>query len=527
MLGATGRTMKISRLTLFVCTFLAMPALLPAQETKLTNCRSLEAAGNYVGPDEVLDGERVCKKAKPGDISTAKPENTKPVSTVISDAAPVSVAEAARANAAAKAAARKVPAETEPQPANPEQKVISPAGEPVKPPSPSATPAPIPSPETAVPPSAPTQSTRPADPIAAAPAPAVAPLPVESRSAPAEPSSPAAKPPEVVTPEPVKPSPEPAAPPAAPPDSVAPASESPAPVAARAPVPQPASQPTDEPGPAFISVVAPVVKVQPATAAAGPSSPVPRAAPAAPVRLHRDAPVAPGTPSEPPEIDYGFSDANAVEAPRPASDGSAGARSSAQTSSHGVQLGGFGNTPNAAAQATGANPQPAMSEAKSACAKNITIGNLRDGKLSLGAAPWAENWIARNQKRLENVCFLAAPVKGARNYLVVFYTAPGSGRGRGGTGMPLPDATGGAGDFTAKDGSTWHYAAERSDTAAAPSSDGGLTQVWYATAYTEEGTPVAERWPDSSKPAEEERVEDLLNAMVEDLRKLGESENRN
>ena len=45
----------------------ALPALLCAQEPKLTNCRTLEAAGNFVGPDEVIVNDLVCQKAKSGE----------------------------------------------------------------------------------------------------------------------------------------------------------------------------------------------------------------------------------------------------------------------------------------------------------------------------------------------------------------------------------------------------------------------------------------------------------------------------
>jgi hypothetical protein len=159
---------------------------------------------------------------------------------------------------------------------------------------------------------------------------------------------------------------------------------------------------------------------------------------------------------------------------------------------------------------------------------NITLGSLRDEKLELVTPKWAEQWIAKNQKRMANICFSAAPMKGVKNYLIVFYIAPANGAGQNNASppMPLPDARG-AGGFTARDGSTWHYAVERiadsADAAQQSASEGSgeAGQVWYATAYTEEGVAVAERWPESPKRGDQARAsEDLLNALVKDLRKF-------
>jgi hypothetical protein len=159
---------------------------------------------------------------------------------------------------------------------------------------------------------------------------------------------------------------------------------------------------------------------------------------------------------------------------------------------------------------------------------NITLGSLRDEKLALVTPKWAEQWIAKNQKRMANICFSAAPMKGVKNYLIVFYIAPANGavEKNASPSMPLPDARS-AGGFTARDGSTWHYAVERiadsADAAHQSASKGSdeAGQVWYATAYTEEGVPVAERWPESPKRGDEARAsEELLNAVVEDLGKL-------
>jgi hypothetical protein len=473
--------MKISRLAFSVCAVLAIPLLLPAQETKLVNCRSLEAAGNFVGPDEVIDGDRVCKKAEPGEVTTAKPEPEKPAPAAnpIPNVQPVSVAEAARANAAAKAAAKKAAPDKDQQASKPVQKEEVAANQPAKADVPTpASAAKVPNPASATPPGEPAKA-----PESVVAAPAAQPAAVATASS-------------------------------ATPVSVSPPSAAPAPAPASVSAPPVPASTEEASSPAFTSAVAPVVKVQPTAAsssAVAAVSATAAAAPAPPVRIHRDAPVAPGTPSEAPEIDHGFSDANAVQTPAPSANGISTAQA-AQTSAHNVQLGGF-------EKSDGKSSAP--EQAASTCAKNITLSTLRDGQLSLASPAWAGKWIANNQSRLPNVCFSPAPVKGAKNYLIVFYAAPGNGQSGGTASMPLPDGSGGAGDFTTKDAS-WHYSAERAGTTSAATSDASsLTQVWYATAYTETGAPVAERWPNSSKPADAQQAsQDLLNAVVEDLRKL-------
>jgi hypothetical protein len=190
-----------------------------------------------------------------------------------------------------------------------------------------------------------------------------------------------------------------------------------------------------------------------------------------------------------------------------------------------VRVGGFDKPESA--NALGGGATEAQPEQRADCALNITLGSLRDEKLELVTPKWAEQWIAKNQKRIANICFSAAPIKGVKNYLIVFYIAPANGAGPNNASppLPLPDARG-AGGFTTTDGSTWQYASERiADSAAAQQSrsegSGEAGQVWYATAYSEQGVPVAERWPESPKRGDEARAsEDLLNAVVEDLRKF-------
>jgi hypothetical protein len=495
----------MNRLAIVVPILIAMPALLAAQEAKLVNCRSLEAAGNFVGPDEVLDGDRVCKKSKPSDLSTAaKPESAKPAVPAATE--PVSVAEAARANAIAKAVAKKsdsakdAPLEKPAPKAETSVAAVQAPAKPAPPVAPVAPPVPTAPRVQAVAP--PAQSTAPPQPaVVAAPSPA----PVTPASTPVPAAS---------APPPAKPAPvQPAAPTSQPVTTSAPSNPTPAaaPVAAASPAAPPVEEQPS--APTFGSAVAPravsaASPVQKSTVAAVSES-------APPVRIHRDAPVAPGTPSEAPEIDHGFSDANAVEAPASETTGAANTKRAAAVSTHAVQAGAF-DSPRATNAASQTAVQPV---AATDCAKNITLGNLQNGSLTVGAPAWAEKWIAKNQNRLNSVCFSATPQRGARNFLIVFYTAPSNGQGAS-SAMPLPDSASGTGDFTTKGGSAWHYASGP-DAAPAAESSVAITQIWYATAYTELGAPVAERWPDSSKHGDEERAsEDLLNSLVDDVNKL-------
>jgi len=491
----------------------ALPGLLYAQEPKLVNCRSLEAAGNFVGPDEVLSGDQVCRKLKPGETAPAKVEAPKPVpGAVISDSDTLSVAEAAKASA----------------------KKRTPAAETgsAKPPSPAGTNV-VPEPVPASPASPPAAATaQPAESVTSAP-------PVPPATPP--PAVQAWPPPPAVASEPVSPAP-PAQPP--PPDA-RPNNPVPAPAPAATVQPAPSSEPVaPEPAP---TVAPPPAPVSGATAPV--STPAPSAPAATPVRVRRDAPVAEGTPSSPPEKDYGFSDANAVEtAAPPAAPENSTPRESDENAERKVQVGAFAaprDVPQAGEQEHSSNFQPGdidgFQEGQRAdCTKNITLGSLRNEKLVLGTPGWAQKWVDKNQNRLQTICFSATPMRKAQNFLIVFYTAPPNtaGQANANASMPVPDESkpGGVGSFTTKYGSTWHYAVDRNvgvtvltqDDADEPHSQ---EPVWYATAYTEDGVPVAERWPEQERHASpgndnkaraesERRAEELLSAVVDDLRKM-------
>jgi hypothetical protein len=456
---------------LCLCFIAAMPSLLSAQETKVVNCRTLEAAGNFVGPDEVLDGDKVCQKLKPGAKDPAKPEPPKPLpGAIVSGDEPMSVAEAA-------AKGKKATTDT------------GAAEKTAAAPEPAAAPAP-------------------------APVPSVAPVTTVSKPAEPETSAPMAVPVAPI-PTPVKP-------------EIASPLTKPSQGEQAAAATQRAQEPTD---PAAAA----------APSASAPSAPSPVSA-TPPRPIHRDAPVAPGTPSAPPEKDNGFSDANAVERPAPAATESRGARTGSQSSGRALQVGAFDKAP-AASQIPNGVPggiDETQKRQRTECAKNVTVGSLRDEKLVLGAPEWAEQWIAKNQKTTPNLCFAAAPLREAKNYLIVFYILPAN---QSIAAMPMPESTptGGAGAFTAKPGSTWRYAAEGKDGVPALTPDEGEPhsegQVWYATAYTEDGMAVAERWPEQPKragnrneknPTKEQSAhqgtgnvpEELLSEILEDLKKL-------
>jgi hypothetical protein len=453
---------------LFVVWLIAViPALLSAQETKLVNCRTLEQAGNFVGPNEVIDGNMVCQKAKPGDKDAAKPELAKPQPDVDISAGPsVSVAEAARAN-------RKKQAESKQNLATAPVAVAAPtavASKPITEPA-----------AAAAGPGAPEMVRN--------PVPAAAPAPVAT----------------VVSP--------PEAEPNATPPAKVPASE---PLAAREP-PAKDAVPVREPTPPAAA---------PAPAQPAPTQPVATAAsvPASqPMRIKRDAPVAAGTPSEPPEKDYGFSDVNAVEPSKPASAptrSAPGVRAPPAARAE-VRMGAFNKpkeAPDAAAQSQRTNSVAGETAGlhegqRPECTKNITLGSLKDEKLALGTPGWAETWIGKNQKALPSVCFSATPMRGARNYLIVFYIMPAGGNSNAAT--PMPDSAS-AGAFTAQNGSMWRYTGDASTSGGTKELSQG--QVWYATAYTEDGVAVAEQWPEEAKRSDNQRVsEELLSGIVEDL----------
>jgi hypothetical protein len=671
------------RRLLLLSLFATMPALVCGQEARLINCRSLEAAGNFVGPDEVVVDDLVCQKVKPGaaSASAAKPQPPKPLpGVVISDTEPVNVVEAAKASTKRVAAAVEANAEKAAVTSAPESATPAPAAssEVVAEPEPAnggpetensgvqtmsvAEAARVNAkriaeaetvaekPEAAPSGGAPAAST----PVSSTPtrADAVAkPQPVESRKAErAEPpvASPPAPDPAPVQPPPAEVSSSPA--------THVPTRTEPAPVPAEV-TPAPASPSTAEPAPEPVNEIVitsapshettasaptPVTSAKPAPPTAEPapepaneivipSAPSREAAAPAPTpatpavqptvqpdaaagKVASPAEVAPAPATQPaaaeaPAVEKAsaFYDANApktssnrpavslgvVSAPpaaaavSPADESPANAPANAATeaapaeSSDAQTVWPGRDDANAVRErvietGTFALPkeapdlhQPAHSKQIAAsvedgfqegqrpeCTKNITMGGLKGEKLVLGTPGWAANWVERNQKRMLQICFSDTPMPGARNYLIVFYTAAAASNGstivNPAAPPPQPQESSlaaGVGTFTTSYGSTWHYFYDRNvgttvnSNVDADQPQSKPDQVTYATAYTEEGVPVAQHWrgapkkqikvnpndPDVRKESKKERhaleemehVSDaLLSQMVEEIEKL-------
>jgi hypothetical protein len=588
------------RRLLFFGLLALFPGVVSAQESKLVNCRTLEAAGNFVGPDEVIVDDMVCQKVKAGSDAAAKPQSQKPViGTVISDAPADSVVGAAKA--AEKRVAERRELEAAKNAAVPAVVNAAPATEPA-PAAQNASPAVAPA-ETTEAPSEPSREPRAAaatattgaapEPAAAAPTPAVP--AVEPAVTPAPEPAPAAMPiapaqaakSEVAAP--VEPARQLAAPSAAEakPESAAPLEIVLSSAPANAPAPQSAEPKTEAPAE---PTAAPATA--PATASA--AEPVP----AAPASAPRGAPTAAAESREAtsPASSTGFYDVNApkdgARATPPPNTGFATAEqvnsglapgastipTSGETAAsespeplhttiaaarvdfdedrdRSVKLGDFAKPRDAAPDpSTEHRTSVDASEAdgfqdrqRPECTKNITLGGLQGEKLVLGVPSWAAKWIEKNEKRMPQICFSETPMKGARNYLIVFATPGGADNGKDIADAAVHPEKGssaaGVGTFTTSFGSTWHYAYDRNvgttvlteDDADEPYSKPG--QLLYATAFTEEGVPVTQRWPgqpkQETKPTEKnakklkgemqalEHVSDeLLGQLVEDIEKL-------
>ena len=612
------------RRLLFLPLFAALPALLCAQQPKLINCRTLEAAGNFVGPDEVIVDDLVCQKAKPGAQTNVSSQVPKPIpGVVISGGDSGNVVDAAKAAsqrvAAAKDAIREKvgqageqvtpavpPAEATPSSAPDEAPATPPpAAAEAAPPAPQQPPlepaaavtTSVPQPQAPPDNSANASKSEPAGATETSMTPA-APEGAISRKTPTYPttSEPSAKSEAAPVAAPLQPAAAPEPPAASEPESAPPRPAATAPPAANpaeTPAPaQPASAP--EPPPAEAGASPEIVlkssstSEQPAPAnTPPPAAETPSSAPSATPTAEAPKPAEAAAPAGA----TGFYDANAganvVTNPRPGDPANApaaeprerseaelaavaAAKSAAEEAEESlrapdpnlprervVETGAFaepkevGPDPSTLAHKTTFHPgdiEGFEEGHRAGCTKNITIAGLKGEKLVLGTPGWAERWIEKNQKRMPEMCFSDTPMTTAKNYLIVFYTAPSNTNA---TQVADPTATpqgapaGGVGAFTLSYGSTWHYAQERNvgvtvltrDEADEPQAE--LGKVWYATAYTEEGVPVSEHWPEKAKKpvhvdekdtkskkarearAEMERVsDDLLDQMVGDIAKL-------
>jgi len=183
----------------------------------------------------------------------------------------------------------------------------------------------------------------------------------------------------------------------------------------------------------------------------------------------------------------------------------------------------------------------------STCIKNVSLGSMDKEKLFLAIPEWALKWYEKNQKRFPGICFSDSLMAGARNYLVVFYTAAQDVAGTeslakiSAPGEMTPAS--GMGSFTTSYGYSWHYTYERTVTttitsvSAEKAPHNQPSTLLYATAYSEQGIPISHHWPapitkpekktaakrgnslDESLPAFR-RMEELLSQIVADIAKL-------
>jgi len=196
---------------------------------------------------------------------------------------------------------------------------------------------------------------------------------------------------------------------------------------------------------------------------------------------------------------------------------------------------------------TAAEDGPFKEGQESTCIKNVSLGSIDKEKLFLAIPEWASKWHERNQRRFPGICFSDSLMPGARNYLVVFYTAaPQVATTESLAKISAPGEmtpANGAGSFTASFGSTWHYTYEGKVTttitsvSAEKAPHNQPSTVLYVTAYSEQGIPISHHRPASAtKPAEKlvtkpgktndasllapRGMEELLNQTMADIAKM-------
>jgi hypothetical protein len=172
----------------------------------------------------------------------------------------------------------------------------------------------------------------------------------------------------------------------------------------------------------------------------------------------------------------------------------------------------------------------ATHEARPGCTRIVSLGSMERDRLVLATPDWAMKWLEKNQKRFSGVCFADSPLVGIPNYLIVFFTVapPSSQAGLAANALvstSAPSESSG-GTFTTSYGSTWHYSY---DNAATTTVTTALTenvphsqpaQTLFATAYTEQGIPISQHWPGPAKGHEKEtkdsrgRKHDVVPAAV-------------
>ena len=183
----------------------------------------------------------------------------------------------------------------------------------------------------------------------------------------------------------------------------------------------------------------------------------------------------------------------------------------------------------------------------SSCRKNVSLGSIDKEKLFLAIPEWASKWYEKNQKKFPGICFSDSLMPGARNYLVVFYMAAPHVEETGSLAkVAAPGETtpvNRVGSFTTSFDSTWHYTYDGTLTttitsvSAEKAPHNQPSTLLYVTAYSEQGIPVSYHRPASgTKPVEKlvtkpgksndasllasRGMEELLNQTMADIAKM-------
>jgi hypothetical protein len=196
---------------------------------------------------------------------------------------------------------------------------------------------------------------------------------------------------------------------------------------------------------------------------------------------------------------------------------------------------------------TAAEDSPFKEGQAPTCSKNVSLGSIDKQKLFLAIPEWVSKWHEKNQKRFPGICFSDSLMPGAQNFLVVFYmTAPqvAATESLAKISAPAELAPGnGVGSFTASYGSTWHYTYEGTVTttitsvSAEKAPHNQPSTLLYVTAYSEQGIPISHHLPASvTRPVEKlvnkpgksndtsllasRGMEELLNQTMADIAKM-------
>jgi len=186
----------------------------------------------------------------------------------------------------------------------------------------------------------------------------------------------------------------------------------------------------------------------------------------------------------------------------------------------------------------------AIHEPRPGCAKIVSLGSMENDRLVLATPDWALRWLEKNQKRFPGVCFADSPMAGVPSFLIVFFTVapPASKTDPAVKALASANKSSGpsGGTFTTSFGSTWHYTYDNAATTTVTTAwseqapHNQPVQTLYAAAYTEQGIPISQHWPGPAKASEKETsnshgrkhdavpaavriMSDLLGEMMADL----------